>query len=137
MLERGRSYLVSVKSATGSNDWKFWNEQSHIYGQAIDDLPKWKRAVMLLLYPMRRSFDRPWGSLIARFGPTGNEESFMDPAPVRAPPEGLSEVMTPKKDGQLFFYLNLPVVGIWGIEPILANWLGNEGTAHIAVRRVR
>ena len=136
MLERGRSYLVSVKRAS-STEWKFWNENSHIYGQAIDDLPRWKRAVMLLLYPLRRSFDRPWGSVIARFGPTGNEESFMDPAPVRKPPEILSEVMTPKKDGQLFFYLNLPVIGIWGLEPIVANWLGNEGEAHITVRRTR
>ncbi len=137
MLERGRSYLVSVNRGASNGEWKFWNENSHIYGQAIDDLPKWKRAVMLLLYPLRRSFDRPWGSVIARFGPTGNEESFMDPAPVRKPPESLSEVMTPKKDGQLFFYLNLPVIGIWGIEPVVANWLGNEGEAHITVRRTR
>lgn len=137
MLERGRSYLVSVKRGASDAEWKFWNENSHIYGQAIDDLPKWKRAVMLLLYPLHRSFDRPWGSVIARFGPTGNEESFMDPAPVRKPPESLGEVMTPKKDGQLFFYLNLPVIGIWGIEPIVANWLGNEGEAHITVRRTR
>ncbi len=88
-------------------------------------------------YPLRRSFDRPWGSVIARFGPTGNEESFMDPAPVRNPPESLGEVMTPKKDGQLFFYLNLPVIGIWGLEPVVANWLSNEGEAHITVRRTR
>ena len=137
MLQRGRSYLVSVKQGASEGEWKFWNENSHIYGQAIDDLPKWKRAVMLLLYPLRRSFDRPWGSVIARFGPTGNEESFMDPAPVRNPPETLSEVMTPRKDGQLFFYLNLPVIGIWGLEPIVANWLGNKGEAHITVRRTK
>jgi hypothetical protein len=35
--------------------------------------------------------------------------------------------MTPRKDGQLFLYLNLPVIGIWGLEPIAANWLGNKG----------
>jgi len=137
MLERGRSYLVSVKQGASDVDWKFWNENSHIYGQAIDDLPKWKRAAMLLLYPLRRSFDRPWGSVIARFGPTGNEESFMDPAPVRNPPQSLSEVMTPKKDGQLFVYLNLPVIGFWGFEPIVANWLGNRGEAHVTVRRTK
>jgi len=137
MLERGRSYLVSVKREASNGEWKFWNERSHVYGQMINDLPRWKRAVMWLLYPLRRSFDRPWGSVIARFGPTGNEESFMDPAPVRNPPETLSEVMTPRKDGQLFFYLNLPVIGIWGLEPIVANWLGNKGEAHITVRRTK
>ena len=66
---------------------------------------------MVLLYPLHRSLDRPWGSVIARFGSTGNEESFMDPAPARKPPEDLGEVMTPKRDGQLFFYLNKPVIG--------------------------
>ncbi len=137
MLERGRSYLVSVKRDGDNDEWKFWNENSHIYGRTIDVLPLWKRAVMWLLYPLRRSFDRPWGSVIAKFGPTGNEESFMDPAPVRTPPESLSEVMTPKKDGQLFFYLNLPVIGIWGLEPVVANGLGNEGKARITVKRTR
>jgi hypothetical protein len=59
----------------------------------------------------------------------------MDPAPVRKPSEDLGEVMTPKRDGQLFFYLNKPVIGFWGLELVVANLLGNESKAHITVRR--
>jgi hypothetical protein len=100
-------------------------------------MPRWKRVVMALLYPLRRSIDRPWGSVIARFGPTGNEENFMDPDKVPKPPENLGEEMRPAKNGQLFFYLNEPVVGIWGIESLFANWLGAKATAHITVKRTK
>jgi Uncharacterized alpha/beta hydrolase domain (DUF2235) len=134
-LERGKAYTVSVKRSPSNAAWDFWGETSHVYGQSVADLPKWKRLVMVLLYPLRRSLDRPWGSVIARFGSTGNEESFMDPAPVRKPPEDLTEVMVPKRDGQLFFYLNKPVIGIWGLELVIANLLGNESRAQITVKR--
>jgi hypothetical protein len=134
-LERGKTYLVLVQRDASNDGWTFWGETSHIYGQSVADLPKWKRLVMVLLYPLHRSLDRPWASVIARFGSMGNEESFMDPAPVRKPPEDLGEVMTPKRDGQLFFYLNKPVIGFWGLERVVANLLGNESKAHITVRR--
>jgi hypothetical protein len=65
--------------------------KSHTYGLAIVEMPRWKRAVMALSYPLRRSIDRPWGSVIARFGATGNEENFMDPDKVPNPPENLEE----------------------------------------------
>jgi hypothetical protein len=134
-LERGKSYVVLVQRDASNDGWTFWGETSHIYGQSVADLPKWKRLVMVLLYPLHRSLDRPWGSVIARFGSMGNEESFMDPAPVRKPPEDLGEVMTPKRDGQLFFYLNKPVIGFWGLELVVADLLGNESKAHITVRK--
>jgi len=135
-LEGGRSYLVTVERPN-NGQWEFWNEKSHTYGLAIAEMPRWKRVVMALLYPLRRSIDRPWGSVIARFGPTGNEENFMDPDKVPKPPENLGEEMRPAKNGQLFFYLNEPVVGIWGIESLFANWLGAKATAHITVKRTK
>jgi hypothetical protein len=33
------------------------------------------------MLPLRRTLDSPWNSLIARYGPTGTEESFLDRAP--------------------------------------------------------
>jgi hypothetical protein len=45
--------------------------------------------------------------------------------------------MKPKKDGQLFFYLNEPVVGVWGIESFFTNWLGTKATARITVKRTK
>jgi uncharacterized protein (DUF2235 family) len=137
LLERGNSYLVSVRRQDSTVNWQFWDERAHTYGQSIVELPKMKRAIMFALFPLRRSFDRPWVSIIARFGSTGNEENFMDPDPVRLPSEALGEVMTPKKDGQLFFYLNQPVLGIWGFETLVSDLIGNDGKAHITVKRTK
>jgi uncharacterized protein (DUF2235 family) len=137
LLERGGTYLISVKRSDPGDGWSFWNKTSHLYGQPIVELKKWQRVVMVLLYPFRRSFDRPWGSIIARFGSTGNEESFMDPDPVPKPDEDLGEPMRPKRDGELFFYLNEPVVGIWGMESFFANLIGNKGAAQITVTKTK
>lgn len=134
LVERGGAYKISVKRDP-ADGWSFWGKKSHLYGQPIVELDKWQRAVMLLLYPLRRSFDRPWGSIVARFGSTGNEESFMDADPVAVPDEDLSETMHPKRDGELYFYLNEPVVGIWGLESTLGNLIGNKGTAQITVTK--
>ena len=136
LLERGGEYKISVKREP-ANGWSLWGKKSHLYGQPIVELDRWQRGVMLLLYPFRRSFDRPWGSIIARFGSTGNEESFMDADPVPVPDEDLSETMRPKRDGELYFYLNEPVVGIWGMESFFANLLGNKGAARITVTKTK
>jgi uncharacterized protein (DUF2235 family) len=134
LVERGGAYKISVKREP-ADGWSLWGKKSHLYGQPIVELDRWQRGVMLLLYPLRRSFDRPWGSIIARFGSTGNEESFMDADPVPVPDEDLSETMHPKRDGELYFYLNEPVVGIWRLESVFANLIGNKGVARITVTK--
>lgn len=124
---RGATYNVSVERL-GEN-WKLWGEGSHTYGQPVSELPWWKYAAMVALCPFGRSLDRPWGSVIVRFGATGNEESFMDPDPVPVPSEHLSENMTPGKDGQMFIYLNKPVVVIPGFETMISNLMGSTAKA--------
>ena len=59
----------------------------------------------------------------------------MDPDPVPVPDEDLSETMHPKRDGELYFYLNEPVMGVWWIEPFFANLIGNKGVARITVTK--
>src|SRR6266567_4050942 len=49
--------------------------------QPIARLEWWKQPLMMMLFPFRRTFDRPWSSFIVRYGPTGTEESFLDRAP--------------------------------------------------------
>lgn len=61
----------------------------------------------------------------------------MDPDPVPKPDENLSENMTAAKDGQMFIYLNKPVVGIPGVESLLSNLIGNEAKARLSVKRVK
>lgn len=117
-------------------------------GQPISRLPFLKAATMALVYPFRHTFDRPWGSIIFRIGSKGNEEDFLDRAPpnqtddlrvndadyiVPDEPESLAETLTPKRDGELFVYLNKPMLGWWGYKSRLADWIGNTGRAKIVV----
>jgi len=105
-----------------------------------------------MMLPFRRTLDRPWNSVIVRYGPSGTEESFLDRKPptlddslVRASghqlekipdSESLGEVWTARRDGEIYVYLNKPVLGIWGIETWISKYLiPSQGTAHIVVER--
>ena len=109
---------------------------------------------MAILFPLRRTFDRPWGGVILRMGSTGSEEDFLDrPAPAQSDglaetdgvkqyaisrtPEALGEVLRPRRDGELFIYLNKPVLGIPGFESFISDHLiGNSGKAHLEIERL-
>lgn len=133
MLERGGSYLITVQPKEQTVDsngamidvasaWTYWGVKSTTGGMPLVEFPGWKRLVMFALFPFKRTFDRPWGAVIVRFGSTGNEESFLDPDPVPAKSGFLSEVLKPGRDGELFVYLNKPMLGIWGLETIISDW---------------
>jgi hypothetical protein len=93
-----------------------------------------RATLFTLAYPLRRTFDRPFGRVIIRYGETGNEENFVDPDPDVDPREvtHLEEKFKPTRDGELFVYLNKPVSGFW---PGLFNDV-NKGTARVRVYRV-
>jgi len=86
---------------------------------------------MFVMYPLKRTFDRPWGHVIIRYGSTGNEENFLDPGEERATRQR-AEVFIPKRNGELFIYLNQPVLGIW---PGALGFF-NSGTATVTVTRI-
>ena len=95
----------------------------------------WGRAALLTLaYPIKRTFDRPFGRVIIRYGETGNEENFIDPDWDDDPKAvtHLEERFRPTRDGELFVYLNKPVSGFF---PGLFNNV-NKGTAKVRVYRV-
>jgi hypothetical protein len=158
-VSAGKSYRVSVKrlpanDQTGAGIWTFWDEPSYMGGQPISRLSKLKSWVMAILFPLRRTFDRPWGGVILRMGSTGSEEDFLDrPAPAQSDglaetdgvkqyaisrtPEALGEVLRPRRDGELFIYLNKPVLGIPGFESFISDHLiGNSGKAHLEIERL-
>ena len=104
---------------------------------------------MAALFPLRRSLDRPWGEFVLRIGGKGNEEDFLDRDPpeqtddfgpglktddFRADPkkfgipakESLGETLKPKRDGELFVYLNKPI--FW-----VDRLIHNTGTAQVTV----
>ncbi len=63
---------------------------------------------MLLLWPLKRSFIRPWFAVVARVGSTGNEEYFLDPDEDSGSAEKvtLQEKFKPRRDGELLLYVN-------------------------------
>ncbi|UFW46447.1 MULTISPECIES: DUF2235 domain-containing protein, partial [Bradyrhizobium] len=153
-VRTGRDYRIVVQRLPApdtkppSGKWTFFGEESYMGGQPIGRLPFLKAATMAVLYPFRHTFDRPWGSIIFRIGSRGNEEDFLDRAPpnqnddvrvndveyeVPDASEQLAEILTPKRDGELFVYLNKPMFGWWGYESSVADWIGNTGKARITV----
>jgi hypothetical protein len=91
-----------------------------------------RTALMVVLYPFRRSFDRPFGRVILRYGETGNEENFIDPDEDPRPDGRLDEKFTPRRDGELFVYLNKPVSGLW--PGIFHDF--NSGLAKVFIVRI-
>jgi len=87
--------------------------------------------LMFVMYPFKRSFNRPWGHIIARYGSTGSEESFIDPGEERRA-DRREELFTPQRDGELFIYLNQPVLGLW---PEALGFF-NAGQATVTITRV-
>ena len=93
----------------------------------------WARKAMLATaYPIKRTFDRPFGRVIVRFGETGNEEYFIDPSEDDLLADSLEETFRATRDGELYVYLNKPVSGFW--EGLFHNV--NSGTAKVRVYRV-
>jgi hypothetical protein len=159
-VSAGKSYSVSLTripaadDPTGDGTWRFWDEPSYMGGQPISRLPSLKAATMALIFPLRRTFDRQWGGVILRIGSTGSEEDFLDrPAPAEIDSltvtdgvkryeipktrETLSEILKPHRDGELFIYLNKPVLGIPGYESWISDhWIGNSGRAHVEIVRL-
>jgi uncharacterized protein (DUF2235 family) len=151
--ERGKRYSIRIERDPLSDKWTFWREPSFMSGQPISHLTWWKQPVMAMMLPLRRTLDRPWNSLIARYGPTGTEESFLDrdPPPLSdsiadprdytresVPEEGesLEEAWTAKRDGEIYLYLNKPVLGLWGTETWISKYLvPSTGTARVTIQR--
>jgi hypothetical protein len=155
-LKTGNRYRVSFKrlpeeeNVAAAGKWTFFGEQSYMGGQPVSHLSSAKSVIMALLFPLRRTFDRPWGSIILRIGGRGNEEDFLDrpppkqtddllanavEVPVSEKSESLAEGLTPKRDGELFIYLNKPVLGLWGYESLVSDWIGSTGKAKVTIEK--
>jgi uncharacterized protein (DUF2235 family) len=84
----------------------------------------------IILYPLKRTFDRPFGRFVLRYGSTGNEE---DPIDASKGKETLSERFSSTNDGELFVYVNKPALGFWAD----AFHDLNSGIAKVTVVRIR
>ena len=102
-----------------------------------------RQTFAIVSYPLKRTFDRSFGTFILRYGSTGNEENFIDPDLSEPRTENkngkqvtvdrnLDETFTPTRDGELFVYLNKPGFAFW---PNAFFYL-NRGWAKVTVIRI-
>ncbi len=71
---------------------------------------------MMALVPLRRELTRPWFRVVARFGETGGEETFLDPD--FADEFKINVPVPVTRNGELFLFVNDAVIGI----PRLYGW---------------
>ena len=141
-LSRGRTYHIEVRRDPADRQWTFFGAPSYMGDQPLSRLSWDKELAMVMLFPLRRVFDRPWGSLVLRVGALGTDVDYLDRDP---PPESddirqdvgqsaipdtgerLSEDLKATRSGELFIYANKPVVG-W-----LSALIGSTGQATVKI----
>jgi uncharacterized protein (DUF2235 family) len=129
-LERGGNYSIVVRPHT---PWRDNSIDTSTQGFYASDLPWHQHAVMLAAWPLKRSYIRPWFRVIARVGPTGNYENFLDPDQPPAPGNILQETFRPQRSGELFFYVNDAVLALRGLQD--AFYRNNSGDAVVTIMR--
>jgi hypothetical protein len=130
LLERDRQYLIQFDSTASFRDGLFGINASR--GFSSSDLPNWhERALLTLAVPLRREWLRPWFRVVARFGGSGGEETFLDPD--FSDVHWIDERVRATRDGELFLFVNYPVIGIPGLFGFF--YQDNSGTAKVKIRR--
>ncbi len=143
LLAENKKYKVTVSKATaaeieqnnldkGGVEWTFMGRASSVRGIPLSEASFWRVLTDLVLTPLKRSLDRPFGRLILRFGPKGNEEDFIDPD-VGSREQTLTEIIKPGLESELFVYVNKPVSGIRP-NAVFRDW--NAGIAKVSVKRM-
>ena len=125
-------YQLSVKKV---DDWADGDIETDVGGYHISDLDPIAATRVFIALPLKRSFIRPWFRFIARFGPTGSEESFIDPNPDRPDPNLLSEILRPPADGELFLYVNEAVLPLPWLTDVF--YRDHRGSAVVTIKRLR
>jgi len=126
-LEQNAKYLITVKAVDPFEDggieaargFYSWEPPSFV-----------QKLIMVAAVPFRREWIRPWFRIVARFGGTGGEETFLDPDPKDG---SVEEVITATRNGELFMFVNdavLPVPGLYG-----HFYNNNAGTAEVTITR--
>ena len=105
------SFLGAPSGPGGMPLSEFWHHKDDGWlGSAVALA---QMAALSAAYPIRRTFDRPFGRVITRYGDTGNTENFIDTRDDPRTVEYLRETFKPANDGELYVYLNKPVSGFW------------------------
>jgi len=88
--------------------------------------------LMIAAMPLRRDWFRPWFEVVVRIGGRGGEEAFID-----ADPKDqwvIDSPFTATRDGELFIFVNAPVIGIPGLYDYFYRF--NQGQATVTLKRI-
>jgi hypothetical protein len=69
--------------------------------------------------------------VVARFGGSGGEEAFLDPD--MKDKYWIDEVVKATRDGELFLFVNSPVIGIPGLFDVFYG--NNSGITKVTIKR--
>jgi uncharacterized protein (DUF2235 family) len=129
-LDNGGRYTVKVEPLP-SESWYDAGILVPIGGFSPTDQPDWKQRIKLgFAVPLRRELTKDWFRIVLRYGDVGGEEAFLDPDPDDAVIEA---PIRPKREGELFIFVNDAVVGIPGLYDFF--YRNNQGAAQLTVTR--
>jgi hypothetical protein len=131
-VEQGQQYYIKVSP---DGPWESSGEAASprgIYPWKLNS--RWEKIKALLLWPLNRDLSKPRFAVFARVGDAGNDEYFLQPDPSPSA-EVLDMQITPRRSGELFFYINERVLALPWLRELFYG--EDKGTATIAVRRVR
>ncbi|MGZ5872727.1 MAG: DUF2235 domain-containing protein [Bradyrhizobium sp.] len=139
-LEEGQKYLVTVSPPNpGDPDYHdtAWTDRSIIVstrGMETSALSPGLRLIELLKWPLKRHLFVDPFKVVARVGPVGSDERVLEPDD-DPKSNKLNVVVTPKRSGELFLYVN---ESVWAL-PMFRDYFykDNSGKATIAVQRPR
>jgi len=142
-VEKSQTYLITISQREPR--WYAFRGaiETNAGGFRISDLNSpFKKAYMLLLWPLKRSFIRPWFAVVARTGSTGNDEDFLDPDDDGRPGQKivLQEKFKPHQDGELFLYVNDAVIAGASLKNLVRYfdffYKKSIGTADVKIERI-
>ena len=131
-LEQGQKYRVKITAPPpdAANPWKDGRITVSTRGVDVSDLSVWDRFGQVVRWPLKRHlFVEPF-KVVARVGSTGNDERVLEPGD-NPKSNNLEAIVTPKRSGELFLYVN---ESVWAFD-WSHFYQDNSGSATIAVSR--
>jgi uncharacterized protein (DUF2235 family) len=144
-LSRDHRYEISMQIPDGVS---WWDQQIEADLTGLKDVGPLETLMMSAGVPLRRHLGAPWFVPIARVGQYGSDEHILTPSDVAGgakPRRTLTSVIAPRRDGELFLFVNDAYSGLFPlgwIAPETGDWKAkhlyknNKGTATVTVRRL-
>jgi hypothetical protein len=136
-LEQGLKYQLKINAPKPGSDAPWKNGDTVVSPRGVDPstLTFPDRLLQILYWPLKRQlFVQPF-KVIARVGSTGSDETVLEPDDnIRS--NNLDVTITPKRDGELFLYVN---DAIWALDSEKGGsnfYKDNSGQATIEVRQI-